>query len=361
MKSPALALALLAVLVTDAGAQQLQQGGARYRRLSPEIFDVTPPSERVRGEPGDMVIQPRACRTLPTAQTRRRIVDVTVQEWGFFGFPITDATYVEQRILPPGIVPDAVNPQTGTARVERRYPRLGTYEDSDRVAASIAGYWAVTPEGAGILAAQNRAWKGPGGDDVTWQEPWSAAFISWIMCEAGLGTSAQFVRAVAHHSYVDQAIRARDGTAPEAAFVAYDPGEQAISPGDLLCNAARPNYRGIADRRRVLGVGARSHCDVVVKVDEGCKRFFVIGGNSHRSVSMILLPATRDAGKQLRPVDGAALQGMRTTFAHLKLRADPIEANALDASPTIRFLHCVAVYPQRGARPTPAPEPTKGC
>ena len=359
MKTPALALAaILALAATDSFAQGQQ--GARYRRLSPEIFDVTPPSERVRGAPGDMVVVPRACRTLPTAQVRRRIVDITVQEWGFFGFPITDATHVEHRILPQGIVPDAVNPQTGTPRVERRYPRLGTYEDSERVAASIAGYWAVTPEGPGILAAQNRAWKGPGGDDVTWQEPWSAAFISWIMCEAGLGTPQQFVRAVAHHSYVDQAIRARDGAAPQAAFVAYDPGEAAISPGDLLCNAARPNYRSIADRRRVLGVGARSHCDVVVKVDEAGKRVFVIGGNSHRSVSMILLPATREPGKHLRPGNGTELVGMRTTFAHLKLRAEPIEANALDNSPTVRSLGCAVSFPQRAGAPAPA-QPPQGC
>ena len=36
------------------------------------------------------------------------------------------------------------------------------------------------------------------------------------MCEAGLGSTTQFRRAVAHHSYIDQAVRARDGHASEA-------------------------------------------------------------------------------------------------------------------------------------------------
>ena len=36
------------------------------------------------------------------------------------------------------------------------------------------------------------------------------------MCEAGLGSTTQFRRAVAHHSYIDQGVRARDGHGSEA-------------------------------------------------------------------------------------------------------------------------------------------------
>ena len=303
---------------------------------------------------GAMTIQALPCRALPVAETRRRIVNVAVQEWAYFGFFTADATHVERRYLPPGIVPDAVNPELPAPRVGRQY-RLGTYEDSDRVAADIAGYWAATPEGAPILAAQNQAWKGPGGDDVTWQEPWSAAFISWVMCEGGLGTTANFNRSIAHRAYIDQAIKARDGTAPNAAYVAYDAGEAAISPGDMLCNGQRQNYRTIADRRRDLGDGARTHCDIVVKVDEAGKRFFVIGGNSSRSVTMQILPGIREPGKQFRAMDGTQLRGLRTNFAHLKHRAPPIEANALDNTPTIRQLRCVvSIGGAGGAAPTAA-------
>jgi hypothetical protein len=336
-----LGCALTVALGAEAAAQQGQGGGAGLRRLPPEVFDVTPPSDRVKGQPGSMTLQSLPCRSMKVEETRRRIVNVAVQEWAFFGFFTADATVVERRVLPAGIIPDTLNPELPAPRAARLYPRIGTYEDSDRVAASIAGYWAATPEGGPIVAAQNRAWQGPGGDDVTWQEPWSAAFISWVMCEGGLGTTANFNRSVAHRVYIDQAIKARDGAAPKAAYVAYDAGEMAVSPGDLLCNGQRQNYRTIADRRRNLGDGARTHCDVVVKVDEIGKRVYVIGGNSSRSVTMQILPGVREGGRQFRPIHGTELRGLRTTFAHLKHRAPPIEANALDNSPTIKQLRCL--------------------
>jgi hypothetical protein len=152
------------------------------------------------------------------------------------------------------------------------------------------------------------------------------------MCEAGLGTTAQFQRAIAHHSYIDQAIRARDGRASEAAFVAYDGGEMAIAPGDLLCSSRRPAYASLAARRRQMGVGARSHCDIVVKVDEARARVLAIGGNVRGVVSLKMLPATRTPNGPLRVETG---NPERPMFAHLKLRAAGIDANAFDASPAL--------------------------
>ncbi|MCH7660350.1 MAG: DUF2272 domain-containing protein [Euryarchaeota archaeon] len=211
-----------------------------------------------------------------------------------------------------------------------------TLED---VAATIAGYWSATPDAARILNGQNRAWNGPGGDAVNWLQPWSAAFISWVMCEAGLGDANQFERDVSHRVYVDQAIRARDGGAPQAAFVAYDAGEVQIEPGDLLCNArGQAPYRNLADRREERGRFAPTHCDVVVKVDAIGQRILVIGGNVEQSVSLTILPAVQEDGQHLRPVDQTMIDGARTVFAHLKLRADPVEANVLDNSPTIQAL-----------------------
>jgi hypothetical protein len=157
------------------------------------------------------------------------------------------------------------------------------------------------------------------------------------MCEGGLGASTQFQRAIAHHTYIDQAIRARDGRAEQAAFVAYDVGESAIAPGDLLCSSRRPVYRSIADRRRQMGVGARSHCDVVVKVDDGEQAVFAIGGNVRGVVSLKILPAVRDSGRPLRPYTG---DDERPLFAHLKLRAAPIASDALAASPTLKAAGC---------------------
>ena len=335
MKTFALPLAALAVLALalDGYARQTP-----LDRLPPEQFDVVPPTEHVEGTPGEMTTQRAACRVLPTGETRRRIVDVAVQEWGFFGFSIVDETNVDDRFQRPTGVRTAGSPETEAPNRRRRFRRVDP-EEAARVASSIGGYWAVTPDGNWVLDRQNAAWNGRNGVGARWRDPWSAAFVSWVMCEGGLGTANQFRRAIAHHTYIDQAIRARDLGSAEAAFFAYDLGEAAIEPGDLLCRGSRPAYRTIAERRRQMGVGARTHCDIVVKVDESGGRILAIGGNVRGSVSLKLLPAIREAEAYLRP---SARRG-RTVFAHLKLQADSIEADALDASPTILALPCALV------------------
>ena len=160
------------------------------------------------------------------------------------------------------------------------------------------------------------------------------------MCEAGFGTLQQFQRAIAHHTYIDQAIRARDGKAPGAVFTAYDIGEHPIVPGDMPCLARRPAYNALADRRAQMGVGARTHCDVVVKVDEARELVLTIGGNVRGTVGLKLLPAERPEGKPLRLIDRSAVAGARSMFAHLKLAAAATTANAFEDSPTIAALAC---------------------
>jgi hypothetical protein len=314
---------------------------APFPRLGASLLDAASPADRVRGLPRNITLLQRGCRTRPTADTRRRIVDIAIQEWAFFGFPIVDSTSFDDEAT--GDAPDPFDPDTFSAE-RRRRSRVPPAE-AMRVATSIAGYWAVTPEGSWIVDRQNEAWRGEDGDGARWRDPWSAAFISWVMCEAGLGADAQFRRAVAHHSYVDQAIRARDGRAPGAAFTAYDVGEAIVEPGDLLCSARRPAYRTLADRRRQAGVGARMHCDIVVKVDAIEGRLMAVGGNVRGRVSMKLLPAAIGSRGQLLPVDQAAGARSRPAFAHLKLNARSIGLNALDDSPTVKAIGCTAVTP----------------
>jgi hypothetical protein len=321
-----------------------QQPG--FERLPADVFDVVPPSARVRGVPGAMAVQSRACQTLPTSDTRRRIVDVAVQEWAFFGFRLAAANDTDDNDQPPTVTRDDGEPRRG------RRSRLSPAE-AERVASSIAGYWAVTAEGSWIVARQNDRWK-LDGIAARWNAPWSAAFVSWVMCEAGLGAAAQFQRAIAHYTYIDQAIRARDASASQAAFAAYDPGETAIEPGDLLCSSRRPAYRTIAERRRQMGVGARSHCDVVVSVDQPGRRILAIGGNVRGVVSLKSFPAIIEAGKPLRLDAG---NGERRMFAHLKLRADAVDSRAIETSPTVHASGCAvgtAVRVQRLAPPLAA-------
>ena len=338
-----MAFVMVAVAVVVWGSQSVgrAQPHPPFSRLSRDAFDVVPPSQRVVGAPGQMTVSQTGCRpqsaSINAAGLRRRIVDVAVQEWAFFGFGVVDQTTIE----PP--TRDASPPAQPRSR---RRSRLSV-DESARVAASIAGYWTVTPEGSWIIERQNEEWNGPIGIGSRWRNPWSAAFISWVMCESGLSETSAFQRAVAHHRYIDQAIRARDNGTHQSAFVAHDAGETAIAPGDLLCSGRRPSYRTLAERRRQMGNGARTHCDIVVKLDDENTRILAIGGNVRGAVSLKLLPAMRGTDGTLRPLDLSTAtlgpnpyRGARPVFAHLKLRVDAIEADALDRSLTIRALGC---------------------
>ena len=317
MKTLTLALAVAVSMVGVAIAQR-----PAFDRLPLDELNVVPPSARVTGTLGALDIRERSCqsRHLTDESLRRRIVDVAVQEWSFFGFTVLDYTRSESS-------------RPRSRRGRRRWSLLSP-TDTLRVADSIAGYWTVTPEGQWVIETQNQRWNRSGAE-TRWRTPWSAAFVSWVMCESGLSEAAQFRRAVAHHTYIDQAIRARDGVTSSAAFTAHDIGETSISPGDLLCSGRRPAYRSLAERRRQMGDGARTHCDVVVGLDTVRHRILAIGGNVRSTVGLKLLPAAPDKGIGLRPTGGT-----RPPFAHLSLRADPIGGDAFDSSPTMRALAC---------------------
>lgn len=312
-------------------------------RLPREVFDVIPPETRVAGPPGRMRVVERRCRPGRVDWARRRIVDIAVQEWAVFGFQTVDATQVRTRLLPDGVVPDAANPTLARPQQGRPLLRIGRWEGDRRLAATIAGYWSATPDGGEVLARQNRQWR-DGEGEINWVQPWSAAFVSWVMCEAGLDQPATFARDISHRVYIDQAIRARDGQAPEAAYVAHDPGEVEIVPGDLLCNArGEARYATLADRRRELGRYAPTHCDIVVSVQDD--RLAVIGGNVVNGVSLTLLPLVRAPGRFPRPTGAQDLDGARTLFAHLQLQAAPVAGDAVAMSPTLRALTAGAATP----------------
>lgn len=55
-----------------------------------------------------------------------------------------------------------------------------------------------------------------------------------------------------------------------------------------------------------MGAGARSHCDIVVKVEEPRGRVLAIGGNVRGVVSLKELPAPGGAGGRLRVGTGNA-------------------------------------------------------
>ncbi|MDA9909365.1 DUF2272 domain-containing protein [Gammaproteobacteria bacterium] len=281
----------------------LAQHNTPVERLPRETLDVLPPSERVTGIPGEMRISDRSCHQYPASQVRQRIVDIATQEWAWFGYSVLDMTS-----------PAELDANAGRSRRWWRSNWMSEQE-ARRVSDDIAGYWAAAPDSSWLLERQNERWREQG-ITARWRDFWSAAFISWVMCESGLGESEQFQRAIAHHSYIDQAIRARDGLEPKAAFTAYDVGEAEIVPGDLLCRGSRPEYLNLEQRRGQMGEGARTHCDVVIELDTANKQIKVVGGNVRGAVRMKLLPGEITGSGHFQPLP----YGGRSIFSHLKLR-----------------------------------------
>lgn len=289
-------------------------------RLPRSQFDVIPPSERIMGERGDISVWQTACRVgqfLAGAKAHCRHCGSGMRRHG-----ISDGERDNCR-----------NPVTSSrARLGHSQSRAASAQNSavqnlestkrsshrcDDLRLLIGDIGGATHCRRPEPRLECSGWR-----FLSWVEPWSAAFISWVMCQAGLGDPAQFQHSAEHITYVDQSIRAREGTAPDAAFVAFDLGEAPIDPGDLLRNSrAGTQYRSLADARQALGMNAATHCDVVVKMDARNRRVLVIGGNVESGVSLTMLPLPKDpaiCGPWCKAIS-------QVRDAHLKLRADPNE------------------------------------
>lgn len=130
--------------------------------------------------------------------------------------------------------------------------------------------------------------------------PWSAAFISYVIKEAGAAPGA-FKFSNAHRVYIYDAfaVNAAEaaGTASEALYRACPLNATKPRPGDLICQQREP---GLVDeseaevRERIRSelagdTGARTvrrtHCEVVAFVDKAARKLYSIGGNVNEAVT----------------------------------------------------------------------------
>lgn len=152
---------------------------------------------------------------------------------------------------------------------EESIPHVGAWEDDEaRYSDRVNAYW--------------RAVGKPGLDGMDCREPWSAAFMSWVMQGGGVPES-QFPRASAHWVYLASLID--QAPYPGRWFVPRRVADYSPNPGDLVC-ASRAGSRplmvsGTTSPRGIEGV--KSHCDLVVEKKD--KTLEVIGGNVRNSVS----------------------------------------------------------------------------
>ena len=156
---------------------------------------------------------------------------------------------------------------------EESIPHVGKWEDDgEPYAVRVNWYW---------RAVGKPQWTGN-----TCEQPWSAAFISWIMRESGV-PAYLFPPEDAHWAYLTWI--ARNEGDPYAALVPHSIGEYRPQPGDLICatrgNGGMPfpgeSFHSVLLHHRKL------HCDLVVEKKGDI--LGAIGGNVRNSVSKTLV------------------------------------------------------------------------
>lgn len=207
-----------------------------------------------KGKPATAARQPSPTQTSGTTATgparssiKQRILKIAEQEWDFFG---------RQTVRLDG--------------AEESIPHVGKWEDDgDPWSTRVNWYWSAVGK--------------PGLDGFDCKEPWSAAFISWVMRESGLSTS-QFPPSDAHWNYLRYFVD--HSGYPGSAFVSHRITEYSPKPGDLIC-ATRGNHGFIPVYDQPPGVvltgHSKLHCDIVAERNRN--RLGSIGGNVRNSVS----------------------------------------------------------------------------
>jgi hypothetical protein len=140
---------------------------------------------------------------------------------------------------------------------------------------------------------------------------WSAAFVGSVMRSAGLAPSAFAYNPLSVRyivASIKQSLAELDGQQGDHFFRACDPDLTKPRVGDLYCfhrhvDGAKDAYKpkpGMSLFRSLFrelvndpSVINRSHCDIVVRVDDAAKKVVVVGGNVQNSVTERMLNLNR--------------------------------------------------------------------
>lgn len=164
------------------------------------------------------------------------------------------------------------NKLSSLARSEYEHWGNGTIKEGDpRTMERLTAYW---KEGADV-----DNWT----DKQMINEAWSAAFISFLMRQAGAGTDFKY--SASHSTYIVDSIKNKKQN-NDKPFKGYKPNEVKVEVGDLV-GFARQN--GV----NYDTTGAyKSHTDLVIGVSNGYAE--TIGGNVSNSVTITKVPLTSD-------------------------------------------------------------------
>ena len=179
-------------------------------------------------EPGTWAGRPIGTPPAANPAVKRAMISRATREWQFFG---------GQRVIMEGR--------------KESIPEVAAWEDDDsRYSSRVNRYW--------------RAVGKPSIYGVDCRQPWSAAFMGWVMGAAGVPES-QFLRVPAHWIYLSSIIE--NAVYPGRYFVPRRVTDYSPNPGDLICA-----YRGHSRRFSTSGYATAealrdtpTHCDLVVR------------------------------------------------------------------------------------------------
>ena len=221
----------------------------------------------------------------PDTPTASRIVQIALREHAAWYQPFIDA-----------------NGRLASRRVSEA--ERSKLNDGDEPWARVAAYWrdswtlqemanssqpgayqCQNPYGSGFARSECRAF--------IVDTAWSAAFISYVMAQAGV---PGFRFSPRHIDYIRAAFR---GSGP---FAYRDPNATPIAPGDMLCyvrnSPAVAGHGGLSAFLSGAGGGLQSHCDIAVSINGN--QVWLVGGNVANMVTMRKLPLDAQ-GRALLP------------------------------------------------------------
>lgn len=128
-------------------------------------------------------------------------------------------------------------------------------------------------------AAMSLSYPGLGCRAFVIDNPWSAAFVSWVMQRAGV---PGFRASASHFDYVRAA--RKDAGGP---YRFAEPMSARLETGDMVCYVRTNRVYGHEGLAKAIDGGATGlpmHCDLIVAVDGG--KAYAIGGNVQQAVTM---------------------------------------------------------------------------
>jgi N-acetylmuramoyl-L-alanine amidase len=203
-------------------------------------------------------------------------------------------------------------------------------ESNAAVLEMLEKYWR---DGARVTDWKHRAERSAA-DDVDF--PWSAAFVSWVVTNAGVPDGVGFDFSERHITYIVGALRNREGNHADRPFWLYAPDEAAVVPGDIVCRNRKVNgvwtTHSYASLKRdfwdnghdkVVPMGS-SHSDVAIAYADiaGQRTIEVIGGNADDTTQSPNVSNTV-GGKRLDVDQSGFLTSPGRVFGIIKLTECP--------------------------------------